>query len=123
MDANVELEMSSPPVEGAPLMPTDQQNDEHETSYSSEKDKLSGGKITQRYAYTTYCHVTSDFFRIRFGSFFLEVAIMEHFLQRIALLRHWCNNQNEKSKYKSSLLNYLTYQILNRALTSRKCSI
>ena len=49
---------------------------------------------------------------------------MEHFLEGIAPLKHLYINPNEKSnKYKSSLLNYLTYQRLNGELPSRKCSI
>ena len=43
---------------------------------------------------------------------------MEHFLERIALLRHWYSKSNEKS-----FSSELTYQSLNRALPSRKCSI
>ena len=35
----------------------------------------------------------------------LPSALMEHFLEEIALLRHWYINPNEKrNKYKSSLL-------------------
>ena len=41
--------------------------------------------------------------------FILAGALMEHFLEIIALLRHWYINPNEKSdKYKSSLLGLLT---------------
>ena len=49
---------------------------------------------------------------------------MEHFLERIALLRYWYINPNEKSnKYKSTYSSELTYQSFNGALPSRKCSI
>ena len=49
-------------------------------------------------------------------------ALMEHFLEGIAPLRHWYINPNEKSnKCKSSLLSQLIK--LNGALPSRKCSI
>ena len=42
---------------------------------------------------------------------------MEHFLERIALLRHWFINPNEKSnKYKSSLLSQLTKSLTEHFL-------
>ena len=49
---------------------------------------------------------------------------MEHFLEGIALLRHWYINSNEKiNKYKSSLLRVNLPKPYNGALPSRKCSI
>ena len=48
---------------------------------------------------------------------------MEHFLERIALLRHWYSKSNEKNNADTNFSSELTYQSLNRALPSRKCSI
>ena len=63
-----------------------------------------------------------SFFLKSWFCFHLTGALMEHFLEGIALLWHWYINPNEKSnKYKSSLLSLLAYQSLNKALP--KCSI
>ena len=50
-------------------------------------------------------------------------ALLQHFLEEIAPLRHWYINANENSnKYKTSILSQLKYQCLKGALPSRKYS-
>ena len=48
---------------------------------------------------------------------------MEHFLEGIALLRHWQINPNEKINKYTYKYSLKSYQNLNGALPSRKCSI
>ena len=54
----------------------------------------------------------------------IKAALMGNFHGGIPPLRYWYTNPNEKSnKHKYVLSSELTYQSLNRALPSRKCSI
>ena len=53
----------------------------------------------------------------------LAGALMKHFLEGIAPLRHWYIKPNEKSNKYKIFSSQLTYQSPNRAFPSRKCFI
>ena len=71
----------------------------------------------------SFTSLKADLFQdIKKELFHLTGVLMEHFLEGITPLRHWYINPNEKSNIQF-FSSELTYQSLNGALPSRKCSI